>query len=320
MVLRGKKREDADYFYYPQTGDGYARIDKTDLGGLPSGEGFLYRDSNGVVHMVEPANQNVTSITPENILTGTPTNIVITGANFGIGTEIDFGNGADVTSFEILSTSQIAATVEYSASGAKTITASIKGDKAGTTATLQVWSTRLVPDDNTAWINTGGGTFGVGTVRKTTANTGVFDCVGQFGTVADGADFMLRWRALQHSATLSVSGGAMITDGTTTPIPFANYPSLASVSGTFRYGILHLTSNVYRDNQDNATGSSFSPWAANDVFDIRRLSNVSTGRRNGTVFTTYATPHTGDLQVLFCALATPNTSLDLIGNIELFTR
>jgi hypothetical protein len=170
----------------------------------------------------------------------------------------------------------------------------------------------IVPGVDEAWANTTGGVFTAGAVRKTAAN-GSINCGGEFGLIPDGKDFTLKWKVKQHSASTSMSG-ACVMSGSTPSYPLG-YPNFSP--SMMRYSIFHLTNSFYRDDQNNTTGSTFSTWAVNSVFEIRRVSNVTTGWHNNAQFTTYTTPHNGDLRVLFFVRDTPNTAINQIEEIEL---
>lgn len=245
-------------------------------GGLDSA-GLYYRNEAGDVNPIPLFDNNISSVDPDILIVGDPTNITVVGENFTPSTT--FSDGANLTINSVTVNSPTSATVNATAvaSGDFNLSADVHGDASGTTATVMAFSEVVVPGDGTTtWDNAAGVNTSEGYIEKTAA-TSAWDAAGTFGSVASGEDFVLDFTA----------GDDLIA---TRKAIFGLVDSYVSANWTdTEYGIYFgNTSLEIVAIENGSVGSSLGSYTPNDKFSIRRVDEAVTLYKNGILIHTYA--------------------------------
>lgn len=251
-------------------------------GGLSGGSGLdsaglYYRNEAGDINPIPLFDNNISSVDPDILIVGDPTNITVVGENFTPSTT--FSDGANLTINSVTVNSPTSATVNATAvaSGDFNLSADVHGDASGTTATVMAFSEVVVPGDGTTtWDNTAGVNTSEGYIEKTAA-TSTWDAAGTFGSVATGEDFVLDF----------TTGDDLIA---TRKAIFGLVDTYVSANWTdTEYGVYFgNTSQEIVAIENGSVGSSLGSYALNDKFSIRRVGTAMTLYKNGVLIHTYA--------------------------------
>ena len=275
------------------------------LGG-GSEQGITYVNSSGESNKVTFFDNNITSVSPNVLLVGEPTNLSIVGSNFLPETTFYLGDDVTVNSITVTSPTTATVNVTDTSTGTKTITPSLFGDFEGTTAEVDSFGSEVVPGDGTtSWANTVLVTTGNGTIQKNDASAS-WDASGTFGSVASGVDFVL-----EFSPGPNLIGTRKVVFGMSDGYVSAIYSDID-------YGIYFgVAPHQFSLFENGSWGAPFSTFSATDVFQIRRVGTVVKLHQNDVVIHTYGDASSESELIASASIATNTADLK---DISLKTR